>query len=362
MTHKRFPTFWTLLTVLLVSGLMLVAAQTSGGEGAPTAQTGGATLQTGGAAPMDPDAVVLRLDDTTVTAAEFEPLFNIALRSLAAQQGAPLDEATLAQFRGLRPSFLDQFATQRVLLKEAEARELTVSDAEVDEQIAQARESAGDNFDQLLSEAGYADEAALRSYIRESLLLQRAVEAIQGDIEVTDAEVRTFYDENQAQFSQPEQVCVHHILLADQETAAEVYAQLEGGGDFEALARENSTDPGSAENGGDLGCISPGQTVPAFEEAAFAAEVGETTEPVQSEFGFHIIRVDERQPGAVAPFAEVRAQVREQLVNTQLGTEIAELREASGIELFPENLPQTAPTAPPAQPGAAPAPEQEGGE
>lgn len=364
MTHKRFPAFWTLLTVLLVSGLMFVAAQTSGGEGVPTAQTGGATLQTGGqtggAAPMDPDAVVLRLDDTTVTAAEFEPLFNIALRSLAAQQGAPLDEATLAQFRGLRPSFLDQFATQRVLLQEAEARELSVSEAEVDEQIAQARESAGDDFERLLNEAGYTDEAALRSYIRDSLLLQRAVEAIQSDIEVTDAEVRAFYDENQAQFSQPEQVCARHILLADQETAAEVYAQLEAGGDFEALARENSTDPGSAENGGDLGCISPGQTVPAFEEAAFGAEVGETTEPVQSEFGFHIIRVDERKPGAVAPFAEVRAQVREQLVNTQLGTEIAELREASGIELFPENLPQTVPSTPPAQPGTAP--EQEGGE
>lgn len=360
MTNQRFPAFWTLLTVLLVSGLMFVAAQTSGGEGAPAAQTGGATPQTGGAAPADPNAVVLRLDDTTVTAAEFEPLFNIALRSLAAQQGAPLDEATLAQFSGLRPSFLDQFATQRVLLQEAEARELTVSDAEVDEQIAQARESAGDNFDQLLSEAGYADEAALRSYIRDSLLLQRAVEAIQGDITVTDAEVRAFYDENQAQFSQPEQVCVRHILLADAEAAAEIYEQLEAGGDFEALARENSTDPGSADNGGDLGCISPGQTVPAFEEAAFGAEVGETTEPVQSQFGFHIIRVDERQPGAVAPFAEVREQVREQLVNTQLGTEIAELRETSGIELFPENLPQTAPTAPPAQPGAAP--EQEGGE
>jgi peptidyl-prolyl cis-trans isomerase C len=351
VTQQKSPILWTLFTVLLVSALMFVAAQTTGG--APAAQTGGAP-QTGGAAPADPNAVVLRLDDTTVTAAEFEPIFNIALRSVVAQQGVPLDEATLAQFSALRPSFLDQFATQRVLAQEAQARNLTVTQAEVDEQVAQARESAGDEFDRLLSEAGYADEAALRDYIRDSLLVQRAVEAIQGDINVTDADVRAFYDENQEQFTQPEQVCVHHILLPDEETAAEVYAQLEGGGDFEALARENSTDPGSAESGGDLGCISPGQTVPEFEEAAFGAEVGETTEPVQSQFGFHIIRVDERQPSEVAPFAEVRAQVREQLVNTQLSSEIAELRETSGIELFPENLPQTVPAAPTAQPEAAP--------
>jgi len=332
---------------------MVVAAQTTGG-GTPAAS---AAQPTPAASPADPNAVVLRLGDTEVTAAEFEPRFNIALRGLAAQQGAPLDEATLAQFGALRPNFLDQFATQQVLLQEAQARDISVPQAEVDAQVAQAKESAGENFEQAINQAGYADEAALRDYIRESLVLQRVVEALQSEVTVTDAAVRRFYDQNQAQFSQPEQVCARHILLADQAKADEIYGRLQDGGNFAQLARNNSTDPGSKDNGGDLGCLSLGQTVPAFEEAAFAAEVGETTEPVQSEFGFHIIRVYEKKPGAPVPFAEVREQVRSQLVNQQLGTEIAELREASGVELFPENLPQTAPAAP-AQPGpgAAPAP------
>ena len=131
VVHKRFPAFWTLLTVLVVSGLMLVAAQTTG-DAAPAAPAAPA------AAPADPNAVVLKLGDTTFTAAQFEPRFNIALRTLAAQQGAPLDAATLAQFGTLRPNFLDQFATQQVLLQDAEKRGLSVPETEVDAQLAQA--------------------------------------------------------------------------------------------------------------------------------------------------------------------------------------------------------------------------------
>lgn len=352
MTHKRFPLFWTLLTVLVVSGLMLVAAQTSGRT--PPGNSAAAPAQPG-AAPADPDAVVLQLGDTSVTAAQFEPRFTIALRSLAAQQGTPLDAATLAQFGALRPNFLDQFATQQVLLQEAQTRDITVPEAEVEAQITQAREGAGANFEQALSAAGYEDEAALREYIRESLVLQRTVEAVQAEIEVTPAQVQQFYAQNREQFSQPEQVCARHILLADQAKADEIYQRLQEGGNFAQLARNNSTDPGSKENGGDLGCLTAGQTVPTFDEAVFAAEVGETTAPVQSQFGFHIIRVYEKRPGAPVPLAEVRQQVRDQLVNQRLGTRVAELREASGLELFPENLPQTAPAIP-VQPGAAPTP------
>lgn len=352
---KRFPVFWTLLVAAVVSGLMLVAAQTTGGQPSGGVVSGGAASGGVAQALADPNAVVLKLGDTEVTAAEFEPRFEIALRTLAAQQGAPLDPATLAQFGALRPNFLDQFATQQVLLQEAQARDISVPDAEVDAQVTQAKESAGENFEQALAQAGYGDEAALRDYIRESLVLQRVVESLQGEVEVGDEAVRGFYDENPEQFRQSEQVCARHILVEDQAKADELYERLEGGANFAQVARNNSTDPGSKDNGGDLGCLARGQTVPAFEEAAFAAEVGETTEPVQSDFGFHIIRVYEKNPGTTTPFPEVRDQVREQLVNEQLSTEIAELREASGLELFPENLPQTAPAAP--APGTAPAPE-----
>lgn len=362
MTQKRLPIFWTVLVVLVVSALMLVAAQTARTQtGAPAAQNENATP----AAPADPNAVVFRLGGEEVTAAEFEPRFNIALRGLAAQQGAPLDAATLAQFSSLRPNFLDQFATQQVLLQDAEARGITVPDAEVEAQFEQARAGAGENFVRALEQAGYENEAALRTSIRESLILQREVEALRGEVEVSPASVRQYYDQNQEQFGTPEQVCARHILLEEEAKADQLFVQLQDGGDFAALARNNSTDTGSGQQGGDLGCFGRGQMVAPFEEAAFGAEVGETVGPVQSQFGYHIIRVYDRNPAATTPFAEVRSQVRDQLVNQQLSTRITALREASGAELFPENLPTTPPAAPegaggtgtaePAQPAAEPA-------
>ncbi len=347
IAKKRIPIFWTVVTLLVVSGLMLVAAQTA-------AQSGGAESGSAQAAtPADPSAVVLELGSKTVSVVGFEKRFNVALRALAAQQGAPLDEATLSQFASLRPNFLDQFATQEVLLQEAQQRGLEVSQADIDQELEAARTSAGENFEQALDAAGYQSEAELRSYIRESLTLQRVVEQIRSNITVNDGAVRTFYDNNTDQFQQPEQVCAQHILLADEAKANEVYEQLQDGGDFAELAAANSTDPGSKDSGGDLGCLGRGQTVPEFEEAAFGAEVGETTEPVQSQFGYHIIRVNEKNLAAATPFAQVSDQVREQLVSQRLGERIAELRDTSGIETFPEVLPQTPPEAPATPPGAA---------
>ena len=364
MTNQRKLAFWTVLVVLVVSGLMLVAAQTTrtqttgpAAQSAPSAEP---------AAPADPNAVVFRLGDEEITAAEFEPRFNVALRGLAAQQGAPLDAATLEQFSALRPNFLDQFATQQVLLQEADTRGVNVPEADVEAQLTQAREGAGENFEQALQQAGYEDEAALRTSIQESLILQGVVEQLRGEVTVSPDSVRQFYDQNQAQFGTPEQVCARHILLEEEARAAELFIQLQDGGNFAEIARNNSTDTGSGQQGGDLGCFGRGQMVPPFEEAAFGAEVGDTVGPVQSDFGYHIIRVYERNPAVTTPFPEVREQVRDQLVDQQLGTRITALREASGAELFPENLPTTAPTAPeqpaaaePAQPAAPAAPSTE---
>ena len=227
-------------------------------------------------------------------------------------------------------------------------------DADVEAQLTQAREGAGENFEQALQQAGYEDEAALRTSIQESLILQGVVEQLRGEVTVSPDSVRQFYDQNRAQFGTPEQVCARHILLEDEARADELFIQLQDGGNFAEIARNNSTDTGSGQQGGDLGCFGRGQMVPPFEEAAFGAEVGDTVGPVQSDFGYHIIRVYEKNPAATTPFPEVREQVREQLVNQQLGTRITALREASGAELFPENLPTTAPAAP-EQPAAEPA-------
>ncbi|MBK9180542.1 MAG: peptidylprolyl isomerase [Acidimicrobiales bacterium] len=120
---------------------------------------------------------------------------------------------------------------------------------------------------------------------------------------VDDATLEAYFEDNAEQF---EEVCVRHVLVATEAEAQAVEAQLAAGADFAQLARDLSTDPGSAEQGGDLGCVSRGQFVAEFDDAVFAAEVGEPTAPVETDFGWHVILVTERR---TPDFADVRDQL-----------------------------------------------------
>lgn len=142
----------------------------------------------------------------------------------------------------------------------------------------------------------------------QAAVLSEALAAEAGeDAAVTGADVRAYYDDNQDQFTQN---CASHILVDDEATAQDLSQQLADGADFATLAAANSTDTGSAANGGDLGCQPVGSFVPEFEAAIAAADVGTVTEPVQTQFGYHLILVNQK---GVAPFADVKAQIRSQL-------------------------------------------------
>ncbi|HEX9682859.1 MAG TPA: peptidylprolyl isomerase [Acidimicrobiales bacterium] len=143
---------------------------------------------------------------------------------------------------------------------------------------------------------------------------------------------RSFYDENPDLF---EQACAHHILVDSEEEASDVIARVEGGESFDDLAQELSIDTGSGAVGGDLGCAPRGVYVPEFEEAIFSGPVGELQDPVQSQFGFHVIRVDSRE---VPPFAEVEAEVQQQLATQgqdAFGTWLQEAVSNADVDVSP---------------------------
>ncbi len=224
-------------------------------------------------------------------------------------------------------------------ISEAYAREhgITVTEEDVDEEFAKIKEQVGqetaaqaeaagqenvsveEGFQLALEQAGYTEEQ-LREDIRTNLPIQKVQEKVAGDVEPSEEEVQKYYEENKGlQFTNPAERCVRHILFnKDQdEKAEEVKAQLEDGADFAELAKEFSQDPASAETGGDLGCIGRGETVPDFEEAAFDAEEGKIVGPVETEFGFHLIRVDEVHEESVTPLEDVTPQIRDQLREEQ---------------------------------------------
>ncbi len=142
----------------------------------------------------------------------------------------------------------------------------------------------------------------------------------------TDAEMQAFYREHvEDRFTDPDEVHARHILIrvdpgADDAAkskaraeAEDVLKQVRAGGDFAALAKEHSKDPGSAAKGGDLGFFPRGRMVPAFDAAAFALEPGQVSDVVETPFGFHIIKVEEKKPGGVRPFDAVREQIEKEL-------------------------------------------------
>ncbi len=130
---------------------------------------------------------------------------------------------------------------------------------------------------------------------------------------VTEAEAKKFYDERAAQMATEEEVKASHILVKDEAKSKEVAKKLIDGGDFAALAKEFSEDPGSKDKGGELGFFGRGQMVKEFELVAFTMQKGETSQPVKTQFGYHIIRVDDRRKKEPPKFDDVKKEILERM-------------------------------------------------
>lgn len=231
---------------------------------------------------------------------------------------------------------LDQLITERIIAQEAAKQKIKVTDAEVQEEVDQLIEESyygmKDLYEQALAQYGITEDI-LKENIRTELQLAAIV---RSKIEVTEAEVEEYFTENQADFNIPEKIDVRHILVETEEEAQEILTSLNAGEDFAELAKEHSQDPGSAEQGGNLGSSTRGQFVAEFEKVAFALPVGEYSEPVKTQHGYHIIEVLQRQEEEEVEFAEVKEQVKEALIEKKVNERIAEeynnLYEAAEVE------------------------------
>ncbi|MGL4450970.1 MAG: peptidylprolyl isomerase [Sarcina sp.] len=151
---------------------------------------------------------------------------------------------------------------------------------------------------------------------KKELLIQRTVEDVLSKVIVTDAEAEAYYNDNKSEFQEPERVAAKHILMESEDEIKEVKAKIEAGEmTFEEAAREKSTCPSSAQDG-NLGEFSRGMMVPEFEKAAFELAVGEVSEPVQTQFGYHLIKVENKIEPATKTFEDVKDEVIQKLTVT----------------------------------------------
>lgn len=155
--------------------------------------------------------------------------------------------------------------------------------------------------------------------IEKNVLKQYVINKILTSVEITDDEKLSFYEANKANFSNPETVNAKHILVDTEEKANEILAQIKSGDiTFEAAAMANSTCP-SKDRGGDLGEFGPGQMVPEFDQAVFAMEVGQISEPVQTQFGFHLIKLESKNEASIPAYEEIADKVEKTLMFQKQG-------------------------------------------
>lgn len=155
---------------------------------------------------------------------------------------------------------------------------------------------------------------------------------------INDADARKFYDGQVNGMKPEEEVRARHILVESKDKAREVYEKIAHGSDFAQLAREYSKDPGSKDQGGELGFFKRGQMVPPFEEAAFKLKKGEVSEPFESQFGWHIVRVDDRRERSAPPFETVKDRVVASMVHQKAQKIATDLRGKAQIEYIDPDI------------------------
>jgi foldase protein PrsA len=239
---------------------------------------------------------------------------------------------------------LDNIINQKLIEQAAKDKGIKISDADVQKQIDQLRAGFKDQaqFDEALKSAGMTVDG-LKTQIRNQLVTQKLIDSLSSNTKVSEADIQAYYDKNKAQFYQKASKKASHILFKpeDKAKAEAVLAEVQNGGNFEALAKKNSIDTATASKGGDLGWPTSAY-VPEFQAALDKLKKGETTTKlVQSPFGWHIIRVTDERAGTQQSLAEVKSQIEQIIVQQRKGdayqTFLDDLRKNAKIEiLIPE--------------------------
>ncbi|WP_309086900.1 peptidylprolyl isomerase [Domibacillus sp.] len=213
----------------------------------------------------------------------------------------------------------ESLIADKIVEKEATKEKVQVTDKEIQEELDATIESYGgeEAYKSALESSGMT-EADMKEEIKVYL---ETVKLLEPRIEITDEEIETYFDENKDTFTTSEQVEASHILVDDEATAKEVTAKLADGGDFESLAKEYSTDTTSAENGGELGYFGTGEMTEEFEKAAFAMEIGEISEPVKTDYGYHIIKVTGKKEAKAANLEDSKEEIKETLKQEKMSSE-----------------------------------------
>lgn len=275
------------------------------------------TTACGGSDGVPKDAIAV-VGDETVTKEEFNRLLK-QTRENAKQTRRPFPKEGTPQYRQIREQLIQYLVRRAQLAEAAEERDIEISDEEIEQKrklvVAQYFGGNEQRYRERLAKQGISEEQA-RADFEASLIQEELFKDVGRDVKVTDAEVRRYYDKNKRRYASAARREIRQILVgSDQRALAQRLAdQLRSGADFAQLARRYSQDPRAKSSGGRLE-IAKGETSSEYERVVFSAPTGKLAGPVRTQFGWHVIEPLGRvQRGKTRPYAEVKAAIREELL------------------------------------------------
>ena len=295
-------------------------------------------------APGDKVAVV---NGVTINQGTYDRELNFFVRR-AATGGKQIPDAQMAQMKN---EVLESLIERELLFQESKKKGIQVKSEAVSDQLQKIKQRYPnqEEFKKLLSSMGLTESDVLSQIARGMAIQELIDKEVAEKIKVSDEETKSFYDRNPQLFQQPEQVKASHILIKVQSNAPDeqkaearkkietVQKKVQQGEDFATLAKTYSEGP-SGPRGGDLGYFRRGQMVKPFEEAAFSLKPNETSDIVETQFGYHLIKVDDKKPAKKMAYAEVKDRLSEHLKKQKTDSEtnayIETLRKDAKIEKF----------------------------
>ncbi|GAF64556.1 hypothetical protein BTS2_1449 [Bacillus sp. TS-2] len=231
---------------------------------------------------------------------------------------------------------LETLVTNKVIELEAEKQGVTVSDEEINEEKQRYFDLYGgeEAFEEMLALNGVLMED-IENDITQYLLSRKMIEP---SIEITDEDIQAHFDSNKEQYNQQEQVEASHILVGSEEEAEEVIEKLNDGEAFSELAAEYSTDESNKDNGGELGFFGRGEMVEAFDAAVFEMDIDEISDPIETDFGFHVVQVTDKLEAEEAVLEdhkeEVESTLLDQKIQAQYNSWLSSVKEEYDIQYF----------------------------
>jgi foldase protein PrsA len=301
----------------------------------------------GGSDENVPDGAVAVVGDQEISKAEFDAIMERAQTAFK-QQKRPFPKTGTPEYKALQNQAIQYLVQQAKYREKADELDIEVTDKEIDARLKQVKQQYFGGSEQKYQQN--LTEEDLRTQIENQLISEKIYDKVTEGVKVSDDEIETYYNSHKKDYKVAESREVRHILVNKKPLADDLRSQLANGGSWATLAKKYSKDPSSKDTGGKL-TVRKGETVPEFDKTAFELDKNEISQPVKTQYGYHIIQaLGDIQPAKQTPLKDVKEQIRQQLLQEKRQKAVAEWSKDLNKE-FAQKISYQVGYAPPATTG-----------